>query len=78
MTKDAKVTRFVVCIRNDDAEDLQVRKIYQTIPDEAAMRDGYLRVADDSGEDYLYPSDFFIPVTLPRSAEQALFAPLST
>jgi len=78
MKKDDRVMRFVVCIRNDDAEDLQVRKIYQTIPDDDALSDGYLRVADDSGEDYLYPSDYFIPVSLPRSAEQALFAPLST
>jgi hypothetical protein len=75
MTENHRVTRFVVCIRNDDAEDLQLRKIYQTMPDDAALSDGYLRVRDEAGEDYLYPADYFIPVTLPRSAEQALFAP---
>jgi|GEM_PF-706321 len=78
MTKLARVTGYVVCVRNDDAEDLHLRMVYRTLPDDTALSDGYLRVVDDSGEDYLYPAEYFVPVSLPRSAEQALFAPQST
>lgn len=78
MTELDKVTSYVVCVRNDDAEDLQLRMVYRTLPDDTALSDGYLRVVDDSGEDYLYPAAYFVPVSLPRSAEQALFAQHST
>lgn len=53
--------RFRVCVRNEGCEDLQLRKLYQILPDEAAEKSGLLRVLDDSGEDYLYPSENFIP-----------------
>ncbi|HWW77388.1 MAG TPA: hypothetical protein VNZ44_18445 [Pyrinomonadaceae bacterium] len=65
-------TRFVLCIRAGDCEDLEPRKVYQVIPDDAAAEDGLLRVIDESGEDYLYPRDLFVPVELPRDAEEAL------
>jgi hypothetical protein len=65
-------TRFVICIRNEECEDLEPRKVYQVIPDEAAAVDGLIRVIDESGEDYLYPRDFFIPIELPQAAEKAL------
>lgn len=64
--------QFVVCIRNDEAEDIQPRKIYNVLPDDIAAKDGYLRVIDDSGEDYLYPADYFLPIVLPQEVEQAL------
>ena len=51
---------------------MEPRKVYQVIPDEAAAEDGLLRVVDESGEDYLYPRDLFVPVELPRAAEDAL------
>ena len=73
MTKQTK-PNFVICIQNDGADDLQVRKIYQVLPDENAGQDGYLRVVDDSGEDYLYPEIFFIPVTLSPGTARAVFA----
>jgi hypothetical protein len=31
-----------------------------------------LRVVDESGEDYLYPEAFFVPIELPKAAEKAL------
>lgn len=65
---------FVVCIRNEGCEDLQLRKLYQVLPDESAGRSSYLRVVDDSGEDYLYPADNFLPVDLPSAVEDALAA----
>ena len=66
--------RFVVCVRNEDCEDLEVRKIYQVLADEAAAEDGYIRVVDESGEDYLYPASYFFAVELPQAAEEALLS----
>lgn len=73
MTKQEKPT-FVICLQNNGADDLQPRKVYQVLPDEAAAQGGYLRVIDDSGEDYLYPDSYFLPVTLPRQTARAVFA----
>ena len=66
--------RFVICIRNEDCEDLEPRKVYQILPDEAAAEDGYMRVIDESGEDYLYPQDYFVLIELPQVAEKALLS----
>jgi len=63
---------FVVCVNSDDCEDLEVRKIYQVLPDEAAAADGLLRVLDESGEDYLYPAKQFLQIELPQAIEKAL------
>lgn len=67
-------SRFVLCIRNDDCDDLERRKIYQVLPDESAAEDGHIRVIDDSGEDYLYPQDYFVPIDLPQAAQKALLS----
>ena len=64
--------RFVLCIENKDCEDLEKRKIYQMLSDEEAEKEGYMRVIDESGEDYLYPRSYFIAVQLPREAQEAL------
>jgi hypothetical protein len=66
--------RFVICIRKEDCEDLELRKVYQVLPDEAAAEDGYIRVIDESGEDYLYPQDYFVFIELPQVAEKALLS----
>ena len=63
---------FVVCVNNDDCEDLEVRKIYQVLADETAAADGLLRVVDESGEDYLYPAKLFLQIELPQAIEKAL------
>ena len=55
-------SRFVVCVQNEACEDLELRKIYQVLPDECAAQDEYIRVIDESGEDYLYPAGNFILV----------------
>ncbi|TKS60516.1 MAG: hypothetical protein EWM72_01250 [Nitrospira sp.] len=64
--------RFVLCVKNDDCDDLERRKVYRVIPDEKAEKDGYVRVIDESGEDYLYPSSYFVRLQLPQEAEQAI------
>lgn len=65
MKRNSKI-QFVVCIKNEDCEDLELRKIYEVLPDEKAAEDDYLRIIDESGEDYLYPSIYFYPVELPQ------------
>jgi hypothetical protein len=66
--------QFVVCVRNEDCEDLELRKIYRVLPDEAAAEDSYIRIIDESGEDYLYPADYFLPIELSKDLEKALLA----
>jgi hypothetical protein len=63
---------FVICIQNEGCEDLEVRKLYQVLPDESAKRSGFIRVVDESGEDYLYPSGNFLVVELPPAVEETL------
>ena len=63
---------FVLCVRNDDAENLDLRKVYEVLPDRKAAQDGYLRVIDESGENYLYPESYFIAITLPVAAQEAM------
>ena len=58
---------FALCVEDGGTEDLEVRKIYQLLPDPAAKREGYVRVIDESGEDYVYPSDLFVTVKLPAA-----------
>jgi len=65
---------FVLCVKNDECDDLEKRKVYRVIPDKKADKDGYLRVIDESGEDYLYPASYFIRLQLPLETERALAA----
>ncbi len=74
MKRQKSEPKFVICTHNGDCEDLEPRKVYQVLPDEAASEDGYLRVVDESGEDYLYPQDYFIPIELPQAAQKALLS----
>ncbi len=65
--------QFVICIKNKGyAAALEVRKLYQIVVDDRAAKLGQVRVVDESGEDYLYPEDYFVPVHLPQSAEKAV------
>ncbi len=64
---------FAICVRNDGyPAALETRKLYRLLPDPDAEVEGMLRVIDESGEDYLYPRDYFIPIQLPRAVEQVL------
>jgi hypothetical protein len=65
--------RFVVCVKNKGyAASLELRKLYQAVPDEKAAKLRQIRVIDESGEDYLYPEEYFVAVELPQSAERAV------
>ena len=67
-----KDTTFVLCIKNEGCDDLEVRKIYEVLPDEDAGQDHYLRIIDESGEDYLYPENFFSPVEISSEVRETL------
>lgn len=65
--------KFAVCIRNQGyLASLELHKIYRVLPDDDAAIDGDIRVIDESGEDYLYPAEYFIFVELPRAVEKSL------
>ena len=65
--------KFAICIDNSQyPASLELHKIYRVIPDEEAEHDGDLRVIDESGEDYLYPTDYFVLVDLPRDVVTTL------
>lgn len=64
--------QYALCISNKECEDLEVRKIYKILEDTDAKSEGYLRVIDESGEDYLYPESYFIFIELPLMAQKAL------
>ena len=58
---------FVICTENSGYEaSLELRKLYEVIPDTDAEKHGQMRVIDESGEDYLYPKSFFVGVELPE------------
>lgn len=65
--------RLVVCLDNKGNEaSLEQWKIYQSVPDKEAEKHGEIRVIDEEGEDYLYPSDCFSPVFLEESVAKIL------
>jgi hypothetical protein len=70
MEKEDKI--FALCVENKDCEDLEKRKIYQVLRDEEAEKEGYFRIIDESGEDYLYPQSYFVLVKLSHEAQEAL------
>jgi len=64
---------FAICVKNKHyAAALELRKLYQVIADETAAKLHQIRVIDESGEDYLYPEEYFVPVHLPHSAVKAV------
>jgi hypothetical protein len=64
---------FAVCVRNDDYEGaLELRKIYAILEDPDAEPHDLIRVIDESGEDYLYPRQWFLPIDLPHNIEEAI------
>jgi hypothetical protein len=64
--------RVALCLKNDQCDDLELRKLYRVLPDKAAGAEGYLRVVDESGEDYLYPESYFAIVRVPAPAAKKL------
>ena len=67
-------SRFAVCVGNDGNDDLSFGMLYRVLPDVTAAAEGLLRVIDDSGEDYLYPSARFVEVNVTDSDVPKLLA----
>jgi hypothetical protein len=66
------MTKYGVCVDNrGNPALLEIRKIYRIIDDPGAEARGLVRVIDESGEDYLYPTRFFVPIEVPRAAAKA-------
>ncbi len=60
--------RFAVCVKNKDYPiSLELHKVYRVLSDIDAEHDGDLRVIDESGEDYLYPADYFLLINATMS-----------
>ena len=73
MSSTSSVPTFVICVKNDGyPASLEVRKLYVQLPDDKSAQYGLIRVVDESGEDYLYPTDYFLAVELPQSVIEAL------
>ena len=73
MSQRKPVLKFAVCVSNADyPASLELHKIYRVLSDEDAAIDGDIRVVDESGEDYLYPAEYFVFVELPKSVEKSL------
>lgn len=65
--------RFVVCVRNDEYPmDLALHKIYEVLPDPSAERSGWIRIVDETGEDYLYPEKLFQPIEVSQALGEKL------
>ena len=66
-------SRFILCINNEGYEALiELRKLYENIPDKEAERHGQVRIIDESGEDYLFPASYFAPVRLLAETKQKI------
>lgn len=71
--------RFAVCINNAAyPDDLKVRTVYRVLPDESAARSNYIRIIDETGEDYLYPAACFVFIEVSPEAEKALLQTASS
>jgi len=58
----AKEHPFVICVCNAGYPvSLELRKRYRALPDAFGDQHQMIRVIDESGEDYLYPSRYFVP-----------------
>lgn len=64
--------KFAICINNLNCEDLELLKVYPILSDESAKQENYLRIIDESGEDYLYPQSYFTLVTVSSTEEEQL------
>jgi hypothetical protein len=65
--------RFAVCVRNEGYESsLELHKIYRLVPDHDADKEGDVRVVDESGEDYVYPAEWFVPIDVTEAVLQSL------
>ena len=67
--------QFVLCIDNTDYKaSLIPGKVYRLIPDLDAAKDDFVRIVDESGEDYLYHKTHFVFVDFPPAVRKQILA----
>lgn len=59
---------FALCVETHGYVDLELRRLYRIRADRKALAQGFIRIVDDSGEDYLFPASSFLPVRLSAGA----------
>ncbi len=68
-------SKLAICVDNSGYEmSLERRKVYPVLPDESAARSNFIRVVDETGEDYLFPADRFVLIAVTREVEEAVLA----
>lgn len=73
--KENQLPQFGLCLNNEGySASLETGKLYRVLPDDEIKSQGYLRIIDESGEEYAYASDRFYLVHLPTAVEEALLA----
>ncbi len=56
---------LLLCVKNGSyLASLEMCKVYKAIPDESAAVRHFVRIIDESDDDYLYPDSYFVPVKL--------------
>jgi hypothetical protein len=66
---------FAICVKNPGCEvSLETRKLHQVLQDPEAEKHRQIRIIDESGEDYLYPENFFMIIELPTTLQRAVLA----
>ncbi len=68
-------SKLAICVDNSGYEmSLERRKVYPVLPDASAERSNFIRVVDETGEDYLFPADRFVLIPVTREVEEAVLA----
>ncbi|MDQ3743383.1 MAG: hypothetical protein M3444_03275 [Acidobacteriota bacterium] len=71
MARQSETHAYALCVNNDGYEAaLELRKLYKVVPPEKNNPADWLRIVDESGEDYLYSGERFVLLTLPRDVEE--------
>lgn len=65
--------KYMMCIDNEGYQaSLEFAKVYRILPTGGSVPRDWLRVVDESGEDYVYPASRFVPVELPAKGRRVL------
>ncbi|HST52753.1 MAG TPA: hypothetical protein VLJ61_12145 [Pyrinomonadaceae bacterium] len=71
MSRNNETHAYAICVNNDGYEAaLELRKLYKVVTPEKNDPADWLRIVDESGEDYLYNGERFVLLTLPRDVEE--------
>ena len=72
-SRSEQSAQFAVCTDNAGyVASLEVGKLYPVVADEQAASHGYIRVVDESGEDYGYAAKRFFVLSVPDALAKVL------